>query len=548
MKQLSAINRFRSLLKLDQRDIGQVYIYAFLNGLVNLSLPLGIQAIINLIQGGELTSSWIILVAFVIGGVALSGLFQLMQLRIVENLAQKIFSRASFEFAYRFPNIQHRTLDNYYGPELSNRFFDTLTIQKGLPKLLIDFSLSAFQIILGLFVLSLYHSFFIFFSFVLLAIIYLIFLVLGPRGLTTSLRESKFKYKIAFWLEEVARTKLSFKLAPNSDFNLSKCDSLVGDYLTSRESHFKILVTQFIYLIGFKVLIAAGLLITGSILVFNQEMNIGQFVAAEIIIIIIIASAEKLIRSLDAVYDVLTALEKIGHVTDMSLDENGELELKIEHKHDLSIQAHGISYKHPNALSQTIRELSLNFDGKESLVLKGVSSSGKSTLLKLLAGVIVPDAGTINYNQLPLNSLNKEALRTHIGFVLNSSGVFQATILENIAMNRENVTPQMIRHAIKMVRLGDYIQKTNLGLQTELDPEARRIPKGIMDKILLARAIVTTPKLLFLDNPLEHVSKEEKTKIIENLLSDQNPWSIIVSSVDDLWQDYISNYFELTQD
>jgi len=137
------MQRLQRLLAVDKREIWQVYSYALLNGLVNLSLPLGIQAIINLIQGGEMSTAWVILVVFVMLGVALSGFFQLMQLRIVENICQKIFSRASFEFAYRIPRIKYSELYNYYAPELANRFFDTITIQKGLPKI--------FRILIGQF-------------------------------------------------------------------------------------------------------------------------------------------------------------------------------------------------------------------------------------------------------------------------------------------------------------------------------------------------------------------------------------------------------------
>ena len=144
------LRRFNQLLSLERKDIYQVYVYAFFNGVVNLSLPLGIQAIVNLIQGGRVTTSWYILVALVILGVALTGILQLMQLRIVENLSQRIFSNASFEFALRIPKIKYEAFRDYYGPDLANRFFDTLTIQKGLPKILIDFSLGIFQIVVGL--------------------------------------------------------------------------------------------------------------------------------------------------------------------------------------------------------------------------------------------------------------------------------------------------------------------------------------------------------------------------------------------------------------
>ena len=100
------VSRFWLLLKPDKLEIRNVYFYALFNGLVYLSLPVGIQAIINLIQGGQVSTSWIILVIFVILGIALNGILTISQMRIVENLQQKIFTRAAFEFAYRIPRIK----------------------------------------------------------------------------------------------------------------------------------------------------------------------------------------------------------------------------------------------------------------------------------------------------------------------------------------------------------------------------------------------------------------------------------------------------------
>ena len=171
----SPFNRFINLLKLDRKDIVQLFFYAIFAGLVSLSLPLGIQAIINLIQAGQDSVSWIVLVIIVVIGVALVGILSLMQLRITENLQQKIFVRSSFEFAYRLPKIKLEMLYNQYPPELANRFFDTMSIQKGTSKLLIDFSSALLQIIFGIILLSLYHPFFIIFGLLLVILLYSIF-------------------------------------------------------------------------------------------------------------------------------------------------------------------------------------------------------------------------------------------------------------------------------------------------------------------------------------------------------------------------------------
>ena len=161
-------------------------------------------------------------------------------------------------------------------------------------------------------------------------ILYLIFRFTAPNGLRTSLVESKYKYEVVHWLEEIARAMETFKLAGKSQLPMTKTDEAVTDYLTARKAHFKTLVFQYINLTGFKVIVAAGLLLIGSLLVFNQQMNIGQFVASEIIIILVLASVEKLILSMETIYDVLTSIEKIGTVTDIPLEPNTGVKNDIE--------------------------------------------------------------------------------------------------------------------------------------------------------------------------------------------------------------------------
>ena len=544
MLKLSPLWRFKRLLALEKEDISQVYIYAFFNGIVNLSLPLGIQAIVNLIQGGQVTTSWYVLVSLVIIGVALTGFLQLLQLRIVENISQRIFSNASFEFALRIPRIKYEAFRNYYGPDLANRFFDTLTIQKGLPKILIDFSLGIFQVIVGLIVLSLYHPFFIIFSVLLLIVVYLIIAATGPKGLRTSVQESTSKYKIAFWLEEIARSKLSFKLANDNKLSLSKTDENVNAYLNAREHHFGVIISQSVYLIIFKVLVAAGLLITGSILVFNEQMNIGQFVAAEIIIILIIASVEKIIKTIESIYDVLTALEKIGFVFDKPMDEYDGVSLK-ESNDSFAVAAENLSYRYESAAATSLKNLSFEIPSNTSAFICGPPSSGKSTLMKIISGILDPTDGIIKYNGFPLRSLDFDKLKEEIGFCINNSEIFQGTILDNISMRRDKATPENINRALSITGLSSYLAKMPLGFKTIIDPEGKKVPTNIQKRILLARAIATNPRLLILEDPLDHVNAEEKKTLISALTNKDNRWRVIISSVDDIWKEHIDNVIEI---
>lgn len=530
---LTAWQRLMGLLKLDRRDVLQTFYYAIFAGLVNLSLPLGIQAIINLIQGAQISTSWIILVILVTGGVAFAGILQLMQIRIIENVQQKIFTRASFEFTYRFPKIKMGELRDYYPPELANRFFDTLAVQKGLAKILIDFPAALLQILFGLILLSFYHPFFILYGILLLLLIYVVFKFTAQKGMDTSLDESKQKYKVAHWIQEVARCLVSFKLSGKTSLAVNKNDMLVSDYLVARESHFRILVIQFIQMIGFKVLVTAGLLLIGGLLVLNQEMNIGQFVAAEIIILLVITSVEKLIRGLDTFYDLLTSLEKLGQVVDKDLeDQGGDMPLLADE--DLKVELDKVSFS-IKGKGKILDDISLKILPRSTQLIIGANSSGKSTLLRLIAGIVEPTEGSIYVNDISLPGINANHYRSFLGQSLIEESPFEGTILENITFGDDTISQKDLYWAIENVGLLQFVKEQPKGLNTIIYPEGKQIPYTIAKKIVLARSIVRRPKLLILKDALNQFDEVEALRIMEFLTDKANPWALVVVSQDPKW-------------
>jgi ABC-type bacteriocin/lantibiotic exporter with double-glycine peptidase domain len=457
-------------------------------------------------------------------------LLQILQLRITEVLQQKIFTRAAFEFAYRLPRIKLEALYRHYAPELMNRFFDTISIQKGLSKILIDFSAAIVQVVFGLLVLSFYHPFFIFFSLFLIILIYFIFSLTVKRGLTTSMEESKFKYKVVHWLQEVARTNSTFKLAGTTDLPLSNTNKEVEGYLVARENHFKILVKQYGILVAFKVLIATGLLAMGGILVMEQELNIGQFVAAEIIILLIMASVEKLVLNMEVIYDVLTSLEKIGQVTDLELEKNQGLSMEENcETSGLSVQLEDVSFKYPGNTKFTLQELNLTINPGERLLISGKNSSGKNTLCALLAGLYDVTSGHISYNGLPKGNLELQSLRDLVGAgLIEEQQVFSGTILENIAMGRKNATFENVKWAVENVGLENFIRQSKAGYETMLDPTGMKLSKSTVQKLMLARSIADKPKLLILNQSFSAIEQSERVKIEAFILDKSNPWTLAV--------------------
>ncbi|TDE01877.1 peptidase domain-containing ABC transporter [Flavobacterium sandaracinum] len=529
------LQRFYNLLALDRKDVYQIFFYAIFAGLISLSLPLGIQAITNLIQSGRVSASWIVLIVLVVFGVALTGVLSLMQLRITENLQQKIFVRSSFEFAARLPKIKMEELYNSYPPELANRFFDTMTIQKGTSKLLIDFSAALLQIVFGLILLSLYHPYFIMFGILLFFLLYFIFKFSFKSGLETSLKESKFKYKVAGWLQEMARNNFSFKNDLNYNFGLQKNNNLVADYLTNREKHFDVIKRQFTQLIVFKMIITASLLAMGGFLVLSQQMNIGQFVAAEIIILMVINSVEKIIVGLETFYDVLTSIEKIGQVTDLELEEEAAFKGDTCYA-NISLETENLIFKFPDSPGYILNNLTLKIQQGERIAIEGENGSGKTTLIRILSGLLQPTSGSFFINDDTFKKINLKQYRSQIGSIIYGETPFEGTLLDNITFNDSAVNTENLKAVLDGVQLSSFIKSLPKGLETHIFPEGKQLSSSNAQKVLLARSILHNPKVLFYEDPTDKMDDKVANQIIDFITSEKHKWTIIVSSKNPYWK------------
>lgn len=526
------VQRFFRLLQPNKDAIRNLYIFAIFNGLIALSLPLGIQAIINLIQGGEVSASWILLVGIVLIGYVLNGLLQIFQLRITEDLQKDIFTRSAFEFAYRIPRIRMDALQNQYAPELMNRFFDTISIQKGVAKVLLEMTASALSILFGLILLSFYHPFFIIFSILIIFLGIIIGSYIFQRGLKSSIVESKYKYKVAFWLEEVARTNTTFRLSCDTSLPVRKTDVLVEKYLDAREGHFKILLRQYYLFILFKILIAAGFLILGGILVFNQQMNIGQFVAAEIVILLLISSTEKLLLTLEVVYDLLTSIEKIGQVTDLELEKSsGHSNIVNEDQQGMSVSIHNLYFKYPDSVDYSLQDFNLDIKSNEKVTLTGSNGSGKATLLKLMTAFFEPQRGNIIYDNIPIKNYDITQLRSYIAECISEDRIFEGTLLENLTVGRD-ISQYKISEVLDNIGLTSFIHQLPQGYSTEIGPQGKRLPGSVTQKIILARNLLKEPRLMIVEDIFKNIEKKEKLLIFKYILQKNAERTVIVVSKD----------------
>jgi ABC-type bacteriocin/lantibiotic exporter with double-glycine peptidase domain len=526
-KNLSPVRRLIRLLGNEKRDIWYIYVYAMVIGLISLSLPIGIQTIINLISGGRFFNSIIILISLVIIGVLVSGGLQIMQMTMVEILQRRIFAKASFELAFRVPRFKMEALTNHYPPELMNRFFEIVNIQKGLPKLLIDISAATLQIVFGLMLLAFYHPFFVIFAGFLVAVVFLIFRLSGNKGLETNIKESTYKYKMAQWFEELARTLSTFKLAGTTNLPLEKTDYFVNKYLIYRKKHFGVLILQYGNILAFKTLVTAGILVLGTILVVDRQITLGQFVASELVIIIVVAALEKIVLNLDVIYELLTAVDKLGRITDLPLENpKGFVSRLPDIEKGLEIEMKDLKFRYLKEKNDTLKGVSFRIPAGARFCITGYHDSGKETLMRLMGGIYTSFSGSFTVNQIPFANIEISHYRDLVSKNFDRSQIFDGTILENITMGKPGISFKRVTEILQILNLSEDINRLPDGILTQLVGTGNYLSNSVLEKIILARCLVVDPALLLISYPMFMQEKEERIQIYQHLLNRNLPMTV----------------------
>lgn len=524
-----SILRIFSIIKLERREIGAIYVYAVLFGLLNLTVPLGIQSIINFVLAGSFSTSMVVLITGVVVGVFAAGVLQVNQMKLNEKIQQNLFAQYAFEFAYRIPKVDMKSVDGYFMPELVNRFFDVVSLQKGLSKILIDLPIASIQILFGMILLSLYNPVFIVFGLFLLILLWVIIRFTSARGLQTSLEESDYKYKVAGWLQELARVMRSLKFSQNTGMHIKRTDEYLEGYLGARNNHFRILLTQYWALIAFKVLITLAMLVVGVFLLIDQTLNVGQFVAAEIVILTVMSSIEKFIFSLDKIYDVLTSVEKLGKVIDKPMEKTGTLQM--EPSQGVEVEVRGLSFGY-NPDQPILKNVSLLAPAGKMVCVSGKEGVGKSTLLRLITGSFTEFSGQILINGIPIGNYDLDSLRHSTGIYFSQQEIFDGTLWENIALGDCAYTPHELVKLCKDIGLGDFLGQLPEGFNTRLDPMGRRLSKSTTHRILFLRAVSAKPRLLLLEEPWEGLDPASRQHMIDFLRTEMKGATIIVATND----------------
>lgn len=524
----TALKQITHLIRMESKDVWIVFIYGIGIGILSLVVPVATSSLVNIVAFGVLIQPVIILTLLVVFFLGFAGAMQTIQIYVVEILQRRVFVRIATEFAVKFPKIRQDVLDKHHNPELVNRFFDTMTIQKSIHSLLVDGLSVVLTTVIGFVLISFYHPIFIVFSFLILFIGgYWVTYRLGKPAAENYIKISKEKYKVAAWLEEISRHSALFHSTFGSNFALDKADSFIRDYLYARKKYFFNYIRQIIGLVGIQAFASAIVLGLGGYLVIHRQLTIGQLVAAELVIAKVLSDISKFGKQLDSFYSLIAAVDKINSVFHLPTIPVKTVEFEIP-EGPIQVQLSGIHYSLSNG-HKIFNQFNLKVSAGKSIGISSNTPYDAHILLDLLCGMRTPISGIVEYNHQNIHEVSKEQIHS-VTFLIRGNEIFEGTILENIRVGREEISLIEIRELLVELGIWETIQSLPNGIHTPLLTFGHPFDTIQTTIISIARALIGKPKLLLIDGNLDLLPPSLLNSTLKLLLQKNREWTLFVVS------------------
>lgn len=520
------VRRLLAMIRPEWSDIWVVAVFAFFAGVLGLATPIAVETLVNMVAFGRLLQPLIVLSLMLFAFLTFAGLMRALQWFVVEIIQRRLFVRVAADLAYRFPRITNQATGDSYGPELANRFFDVVTVQKVVANLLIDGMAIVLTTFVGMAVLAFYHPWLLGFDILLLLLVVSGILLLGRGAIAAGIDESKQKYKLAAWLQDVMRCRLGFKTSGAAEFALDRANYITASYLACRRKHFRVLFRQLLFIIALQAIAGTVLLGFGGWLVIRGQLTLGQLVAAELIVATILSSMAKLGKHIESFYDLIAAVDKLGHLFDLEMESQDGL-LALAPNDGARLRVTDVT--HDAGGEWLAGGVSLEMNAGDQLALLGPSQTGSSTLLDMLFGLCSPRRGHVEIEHADPRDLRPDVLRRAVTLVREIE-VFEGTVSENIQLGRPSISMTDVRGALHAVGLLDDILRLPDGLDTVLNARGLPLVGTQLNLLMLARAIVGQPSLLLIDGTLDGLDDADLARVASTLTDAERCWTLIVAT------------------
>ena len=537
-----SLDRIDQFIRQERRILKAIFLYAVMVGLFSLIIPLTVQELVNTFAFSIQPIMVVTLVAIMGGILVFVSVFRAMQFYATDLLERRIFVRITLALARKLPWFK----EHHFRSEHVSRFFEAVFMQRALSSMLVDLTNVIVGGVIGMTLLAFYHPYFIIFDLILLVSVGFIGF-LGRGGLWATLTMSDAKYNTFHWFQEVADNLRHFKTTNSMDLVLQKADALAEAYVQSRKLRFRILLRQYIGSLSLQVFLHTGLLGTAGWLLSRGELTLGQLVAAEVIVATLLLNLDSVVKRMYIVFYFLTALTELDHLFGLPQDPKTlSFSLSIPETYSGGV---ALSCSHVKALSSpwpVSKELNLEIGPGEKWGLVCTTEFQRHTISRILSGMELPPTGTVRYNEVDIRNVNAVEINAIRGLAFGRDlSLFDGSLAENITMGRPGIKTEEIIWALQFVQLDNEIEHLPQGLNTLVHVSEREFAPSQIVRILLARAIVVRPKLLILDGALHEIPNPIRKKILDDLCSEDEPWTVVIVTTDSNITTHVQHCFSL---
>ncbi len=519
---LSPLRRLLALLSLERRDIWTVVLFAFVSGVLTLATPLAVESLVNVVSWGIYLQPIVVLGLILLVCLGFAGVLRVLQTFAVEMIQRRQFVRIVSDLAHRFPRANQESLRGQYPRELANRVFDIMTIQKATAVLLLDGLSIVLTTVLGLVLLAFYHPFLLGFDIVLVISMLSMTWLLGRGGIRTAIEESKTKYRVAHWLQDVISFPGVFKVGGGEALAIQRTNQLTTEYLRARKRQFRVIIRQVAFAISLQVIASMVLLGLGGWLVIEGQLTLGQLVASELVVTVVVGAFAKAGKSLEKFYDVMAGMDKVGQLIDIPVDPRHRLGTLPDRPVDVrwSELRFGGREKDPIVPSGSV-------PAGRKVALVGNDMKARSALIRVLAGLQTPSQGIVQVGDV--DSLYA-ATNYHGKLVGIAAGreVFHSTLCENVDLGRPGIGSTRVREVLAQVGLSEAVLHLRGGLLTELQTDGYPLAEHEVTQLAIARAMASSPKLLIIDGLLDRLPGQVREQILHTITAENAPWTLMI--------------------
>ncbi|MFM8890261.1 MAG: ATP-binding cassette domain-containing protein [Planctomycetia bacterium] len=515
--------RLMDLVRLERSDLFTLLAFALGVGLLSIVVPAAIEALVNTVAFGVLLWPVLVLSAVMFAFLIVATVLRSLQAFVAECLQRRLFVRMADAFATHFARAEMQAFDGRLPTDIVNRFFEVSTVQKSLATLLVDGVGIVMITVVGLAVLAFYHPYLLTFALVLLVLVAFLMIGLGIGGVRTSIEESYAKFDVAAWLEEIAKCPHTFRFGRGGSLALDRADDLAAAYVTARKRHFRVVWRQTLFALLLEAVGSTVLLGLGGWLVINRQLTLGQLVAGELIVALVLSAVSKLGKYIEIFYDLQASLDKLGVLDELPLEPLGGEQLPP------SAGPMRVVAEVPRAGRPPLR---LAVAPGERVALSGPSGSGKTSLLETLALLRVPTDGLLEFDGIDARSLDRAAARLCVSYV-GRAETFAGTVDENLRVGRDDLTAADLRQALEMVGLADRVARLPQGVATPLASDGMPLSSNEISRLSIARALVGRPRLLLIDGLLDGLDMHGCPELINAILDPAAAWTVVIVTARD---------------